>query len=282
MSFSGSGCPSDLNPSDLALETKLKWRHKILAGTSTPVVWPVMWIVMASHVDLHAYCMLDIFFPWIRLVWRKYLCIQSLHLRWQLCEDMSRASKQVVDEQIRDSLHFPPAAARQQLADMEEISAKWHCLNNFLPPLGWPETGILEILQKGNAVKNMINMLFLLWHFCSWSCKIDDPVTMQRNMILCFECFCCQSPKRVFNTVRLFVFPCTWIDVFVGATYFYCRFSRKGIVWRRHGFWDFNIHFRYVLMTFDENMSLIEWWWLTVVFGSIICPNRRTTEHEHD
>ena len=32
--------------------------------------------------------------------------IPLLHLRGQFCKDQSRANKQVVDEKIRDSLHF--------------------------------------------------------------------------------------------------------------------------------------------------------------------------------
>lgn len=89
-------------------------------------------------------------------------------------------------------------------------------------------------------------------------------------MTLCFECFCCQWLKRVFNTVRPSVFSSTWIDVFVGATYFYCRFCRKRIVWRRHGFWDLTIHFRYM---FWWNMSLSDDGWqscLAELFASIL------------
>ncbi len=93
---------------------------------------------------------------------------------------------------------------------------------------------------------------------------------MQRNMIFCFECFCCQSAKRVFNTVRPFVFPCTWIDVFVGASYFYCRFWSKGIAWARHGFWDLNIEFWFVLMTTCLRARMVDSRILAQLFAQMV------------
>lgn len=75
--FLGSGYFTDLNPSDLALEIKLKWRHKFPAGTSTPVVWPVMWIDMASHLALYTVCWISSSHGYLWSVGNTYTIVTS-------------------------------------------------------------------------------------------------------------------------------------------------------------------------------------------------------------
>ena len=129
----------------------LKWRHKIqsvhqhlLCGQSCGMIW-----VYYKVIQIWSICVVYIGYLLPRDTFHlaEIPCIPLLHLRGQFCKDQSRANKQVVDEKIRDSLHFfeawawkpggfvmsckivtgiktPSAAARQQLADMEEISSE--------------------------------------------------------------------------------------------------------------------------------------------------------------
>ena len=89
-------------------------------------------------------------------------------------------------------------------------------------------------------------------------------------MTLCFQCFCCQSPKRVFNTVRPFVFSSTWLTCLLGRPISIAVFDANELI--EEGT-DSEILLSISDTCFDGNMSLSDDGWqlcLAELFAQIL------------